>query len=77
MTEQNRVNFDEYSAEYTDRQKIEDGFAVPCRICESAFGRVRLTWRYCAECNKGFCEGEHGNFARGGRGSCIQCGPHA
>ena len=58
-----------------DRQKIESGIAVPCRICENAFRRLRLTLRYCIQCNHGFCDGEHGNFAPG-RGRCVQCGPH-
>jgi hypothetical protein len=57
-----------------DEEKIKDGYAVPCRICADAFSRIRLTWRYCATCHKGFCEGEHGNFARGGRGCCVICG---
>jgi hypothetical protein len=68
------IDISPYSPDYTDEAKIKDGIAVPCRICEDAFRRVRLTWRYCASCHKGFCEGEHGNFARGGRGSCIICG---
>lgn len=57
-----------FDKHYTDKEKIADGIAVPSRI--------RLTWRYCATCEQGFCEGEHGTFARGGRGSCILCGPH-
>jgi hypothetical protein len=71
------IDFGEFDSDNTDRSKIEHGTAVPCRICESVFRRVRLTWRYCAECNMAFCEGEHGTFARGGRGTCVQCGPHA
>lgn len=61
----------------TDRNKIEEGTAVPCRICEEAFRRLRLTYRYCAECGRGFCEGEHGNFAGTKRGRCVRCGPGA
>lgn len=71
------VDISAFDEEHTDRKKIEDGAAVPCRICEAVFRRIRLTWRYCASCEQGFCEGEHGTFARGGRGSCVQCGPHA
>ena len=66
-----------YDPQNTDEAKIGNGAAVPCRICEGVFRRVRLTWRYCAWCHKAFCEGEHGSFAIGGRGSCIQCGKHA
>jgi len=58
-----------------DRAKIARERAVPCRLCESAFRRLRLTLRYCAECGRGFCEGEHGTFAGTGRGRCLQCGP--
>ena len=72
-----RVDLSEFDPKRTDRAKIVDGVAVPCRICEAVFARIRPTWRYCAKCEKGFCEGEHGNFAIGGRGSCIQCGKHA
>ena len=74
MAEEYQVYLGEYDENDTDENKIKKGFAVPCRICEDAFRRIRLTWRYCAHCHKGFCEGEHGNFAIGGRGSCIICG---
>ncbi len=77
MSEKYKVDLSAYDSKHNDRQKIEEGSAVPCRICENVFRRIRLTWRYCADCNQGFCEGEHGTFARGGRGSCVQCGPHA
>ena len=60
-----------------DRKKIDAGFWVPCRLCENAFRRLRLTKRYCLECGVGACEGEHMNFAVGGRGSCVQCGRRA
>jgi len=67
-----------FSADHNDRTKIDDeGHAVPCRICEAAFRRLRLTKRYCAQCGRGFCEGEHGNFAVGKRGVCVRCGPGA
>jgi hypothetical protein len=67
-----------FDPNYTDRQKIEDRKAVPCRICENAFRRLRLTLRYCnnPDCNRGYCEGEHGTFA-GKISRCVQCGPHA
>jgi len=65
-----------FEEQNNDRQKIENDHAVPCRLCENAFRRLRLTLRYCIQCNRGFCDGEHGNFA-GGRGRCVQCGPHA
>ena len=71
-----------YEDNNTDEARILEGVAVPCRICEAAFRRLRLTLRYCATCHKGFCDGEHGNFTGGTgagiqRGRCIQCGPHA
>ncbi len=65
-----------FNPDNDDRAKIESGAAVPCRLCEAAFRRLRLTMRYCAKCRKGFCEGEHGNFApRGGGATCVRCGP--
>jgi hypothetical protein len=72
-----QVDLSDYNDADTDEAKIARSVGVPCRICESVFRRVRITWRYCAWCHKGFCEGEHGTFAIGGRGSCIQCGRHA
>jgi hypothetical protein len=58
----------------TDEQRINNDQFVPCRICEAVFGRITLTRRYCAECHKGFCEGQHGTFVRH-RGICILDGP--
>ena len=72
MADPYAVDLSDYDPTNTDRAKIEDGIGVPCRICCAAFRRIRITWRYCAECNRAFCEGEHGNFARGGRGTCVQ-----
>jgi hypothetical protein len=66
-----------FDANHTDAEKINAGIAVPCRICETVFRRLRLTVRYCAVCNKGFCEGEHGTFAIRPRATCVQCGPHS
>ena len=77
MAASERADLSEFNSKRTDKTKIGDGLAVPCRICEAVFARIRLTWRYCATCEKGFCEGEHGNFAIGGGGSCIKCGKHA
>ncbi len=74
MAEEQKIDFSKFDESNTDKAKIGDGYAVPCRICEAAFSRIRLTWRYCAKCGQGFCEGEHGNFAIGGRGMCIICG---
>gem|GEM_PF-2409448 len=59
-----------------DRAKISRGLWVPCRLCQNAFRRVRLTARYCDDCGVAFCEGEHGNFSHK-RGRCVQCGPKA
>ena len=70
------ADYGPYDETNTDRMKIENHTPVPCRLCENAFRRLTLTMRYCSECNRGFCEGEHGNFSAGGRGRCVQCGPH-
>lgn len=59
----------------SDKDDILKGAWVPCRICEAAFRRLRQTARYCASCENGFCEGEHGNFAYG-HGKCVVCGAH-
>jgi len=76
MSEPYTIDLSAFDANETDEQKIMNDIGIPCRICEHVFRRIRITWRYCAECHQGFCEGEHGTFARGGRGTCIQCGPH-
>jgi hypothetical protein len=65
-----------YNRRNTDKQKIKNKIAVPCRLCENAFLRLRLTFRYCDICKHGFCEGEHGNFALQRIARCVQCGPH-
>jgi hypothetical protein len=65
----------DYQETDTDEAKILRDIAVPCRICESAFRRLRMTLRYCATCHHGFCEGEHGSFAGAGRARCLFCGP--
>lgn len=57
----------------TGKELIEAGEWAECWICRDAFRRKRETKRYCASCERGFCEGEHGNFARG-RGTCVICG---
>lgn len=77
MGESYKVDMSDFEVDKKDDVKIEEGIGVPCRVCAGVFRRIRLTWRYCASCGKGFCEGEHGSFSRGGRGTCIQCGPHA
>ncbi len=49
---------------------------VPCYICQNAFGRIRLTKRYCNQCGHAFCDGEHGRFQTRGShttGICIKC----
>lgn len=55
------------------KELIEKGEWVDCWICRDAFQRRRQTRRYCSKCNRGFCEGEHGNFAYN-TGRCIVCG---
>ena len=57
----------------TPKQAVEKGEWVNCWICEEVFRRKRETARYCHTCERGFCEGEHGNFARG-VGTCVICG---
>lgn len=52
------------------KEAIERGEWVNCWICEEVFRRRRETRRYCHRCNRGFCEGEHGNFAFG-KGTCV------
>ena len=59
----------------TDKGRILAGEWVPCRLCEMMFRRKRETARYCAVCENGFCEGEHGSFAYS-HGRCIVCGAH-
>ena len=71
------VDLSEFDHGNPDKEKINEGIWVPCRICVNAFRRIRLTKRYCAECEAGACEGEHLSFAIGRRGCCIQCGPRA
>lgn len=58
-----------------DQQKIDNGHAVPCRICEEMFGRETITFRYCMHCKKAFCEGVHGSYSRIGKaiGVCVAC----
>ena len=55
------------------KEAITRGEWVKCWICEQVFRRKRETARYCHRCNRGFCEGEHGNFSRG-VGTCVVCG---
>jgi hypothetical protein len=59
----------------TDKDFIEAGKWVPCRICEASFGRKRETRRYCESCLNAACEGEHGSFAYS-RFICVICGVH-
>jgi hypothetical protein len=53
-----------------DKEKVESGKGVPCRICWKLFRRLRVTWRHCGDCGCGLCEGEHGISGR-----CVQCCP--
>jgi len=62
-------------AERTAKQLIEGGKWADCWICADVFRRRRQTRRYCNQCERGFCEGEHGNFAYK-IGKCIICGVH-
>jgi hypothetical protein len=56
-----------------DKDHIEAGEWVPCRICEDTFMRKRETRRYCATCLNAACEGEHGNFSYTSF-ICVICG---
>lgn len=57
----------------TAKELIEQDKWVECWICTEVFRRRRETKRYCHKCERGFCEGEHGNFSRG-VGTCVICG---
>jgi len=57
----------------SDKDLIETGEWVPCRICEDLFARKRETRRVCAVCENAVCEGEHGVGA-GARFLCVICG---
>ena len=56
-----------------DRTKINNGIWVPCRICREIYARIRLTARFCGNCGRAFCDGEHGRFAQGQRAFCVRC----
>ena len=57
----------------TAKQLIEAEEWADCWICTEVFRRRRQTMRYCQKCERGFCEGEHGNFSHN-VGRCIACG---
>lgn len=57
----------------TDKELIDAGGWGECWICRDVFRRRRETKRYCNKCHRGWCEGEHGNFAHN-IGHCIICG---
>lgn len=67
------VDVSSFDEEEKDNEKIAAGYLVPCRICEIVFARIRLTWRFCADCGKAFCDGEHGRFVNGRQAYCIHC----
>ena len=56
-----------------DKEKINEGDWVNCYICEQVFKRKRETKRYCNDCKRGFCEGEHGTFEGGKVAYCVKC----
>jgi len=53
------IDISDFEPNCTDKEKIGStrGQGVPCRICWAIFGRLRITWRYCAGCEAGYCEG--------------------
>ena len=59
--------------ERTAKELIAEGEWAECWICEEVFRRRRQTRRYCYDCERGFCEGEHGTLAWK-KGTCIICG---
>lgn len=61
--------------EKTAKEIIEGEGWATCWICEKVFRRRLETKRYCAKCDRGFCDGQHGSFAYG-RGTCVVCGTH-
>ena len=67
------IEHGKYDSEKSDKAKIDAGAWVPCRICWDMFMRLNLTARYCASCERAFCEGSHGNFTGGGVGVCVRC----
>lgn len=56
----------------TSQDIIEQGERADCWICADIFRRRTQTRRYCAKCQRGFCEGWHGSLSRG-YGTCIIC----
>lgn len=59
----------------SDRELIEAGQWVPCRICERVFLRRRETKRYCNHCGIAVCEGEHAGVLFVGQRFilCVTC----
>ena len=64
---------EERTEEISAKELIDEGEWAECWICKDIFRRRRQTKRYCYHCDRGFCEGEHGSFAKG-IGTCIVCG---
>ena len=62
-----------FDTKRTDKAMILDKIWVPCRICRDMFARIRLTERFCASCERAFCEGEHGSFTGRNIGICVRC----
>jgi hypothetical protein len=73
MLKWNAADLSPFSESRDDHKKIDGGKAVPCRICEDASRRLRLTYRYCSKRNKGACEGEHLTFVTNGRNVTARC----
>jgi hypothetical protein len=69
------ADFSPFDSANPDRDKIEKGHPVPCRLCEAVYRVLTLTMRWCATCGQGYCQPAHGAWV-GRRGACIQCGPH-
>lgn len=55
----------DFDPDHTDKQYIEEGHMVPCRICLDVFRELNWTHRYCAKCEHGACQSRHLSFHRG------------
>ena len=55
----------------TDKQFIDEGFVVPCRICWDAYREVVYTARYCVRCEKAACQSKHLTFHFNKAAFCV------
>ena len=70
----NKCDLSAFDPKHTDKAKVlQDETWVPCRICREMFAKICLTVRFCGNCERAFCEGEHGSFVGRGVGVCVRC----